>query len=185
MWKLFITLSSLYALNVVSGFISPAQAATDMIERDFEQPIYIDAHHEFFDLKNNIFKVTGQVVVTQGSLIIHADTLIAEDFGSNTSNAERFLAEGSPATYQQEIEPGVIVTAQAKMITYDATSRILILAGDAELLQSGNFLKASKITYDLAQQTINAERGQDPQQRVRTSLQPRSLSDVKAEKGNQ
>lgn len=179
MWKQFIILATFSA----SLIASPA-LATITLERDFEQPITIDADHEFMDLRNNIFRVEGHVVIGQGSLIIHAETLVVEGFGKEVGDAERLVAKGSPATYEQEVDIGVTVTASANTITYDTASRILVLSGNAELLQSGNFLKASKITYDLEKQTISAERGEQSGQRVRTSLQPRDLSEVEADKGN-
>lgn len=177
MWKQFFILA---AISV--SFVTNTAWANETLTRDFAQPINIDADHEFFDLRNNIVRVEGHVVITQGSLIIHAESLVIEGFGSDVSDAERLVATGSPATYQQEVDVGVTVNASANIITYDAFNRILILSGNAELLQSGNFLKASDITYDLENQTITAERGEQSGQRVRTSLQPREQSEEK--KGN-
>ncbi len=178
MWKQFIILTAISVSYTTTAW------ATVTLERDFEQPINIDADREFFDLKNNLLHVEGHVVITQGSLVIHADSLIIEGFGNDVNDAERIIAQGSPATYQQEVDLGVTVTASAQVITYNASSRILVLSGEAELLQSGNFLKASEITYDLEQQTITAERGEQSDQRVRTSLQPREQPEPEANKGN-
>ena|SRR5690554_2506396 len=155
------------------SLLSGATHAASTLERDFEQPINIDADKEFFDLRNNIFRVEGHVIVTQGSLVIHADQLEVEGFGSGKSQAELFVATGQPATYSQQVEENVTVNASAQVITYDAATRTLTLTGNAELEQSGNFLKASEITYDLANQMISAKRGDEPGQRVRTSFQPR------------
>jgi|SRR5690554_2391137 len=177
MWKQFITLA-IISLSIAGT----AVGATSPLERDFAQPINIDADHEFLDLRNNIFRVEGHVIITQGSLTIHADKLVIEGFGNDVNDAERFVAEGSPATYQQEVDIGVTVTASANVITYDASSRILTLSGNAELLQSGSFLQASQITYDLQNQTISAERSNQSGQRVRTSLQPREQPE--ADQGN-
>ncbi|RUO42855.1 lipopolysaccharide transport periplasmic protein LptA [Aliidiomarina taiwanensis] len=164
----------------LSLWASGADAASTL-ERDFEQPINIDADKEFFDLRNNIFRVEGHVIVTQGSLVIHADQLEVEGFGSDENQAELFIATGSPATYSQQVEENVTVTASAQVITYDAATRTLTLTGNAELEQSGSFLKASEITYDLENQVISAKRGDEPGQRVRTSFQPR---EQQADQGN-
>lgn len=168
MLKLFTTLLIL----CFSVPLSSANAA-NTLESDFEQPINIEADREFFDLRNNIFRVEGHVIVTQGSLVIHADQLEVEGFGSDESQVELFVATGNPATYSQQVEAGITVTASAQVITYNAATRNLTLTGNAELQQSGSFLKASEITYDLESQVISANRGDEPGQRVRTSFKPR------------
>lgn len=172
MWKRFITL----ALLSSSLWITQQVIASETLERDFQQPVQVEADREFLDLREDLFRVEGNVIITQGSLIIKADVLEIQGFGNDEGQAERFIARGSPATYEQDIDVDLRVTASAEEITYDATNRLLVLAGNAELLQSGNYLRASRISYDLERQQITATGDEQEGQRVRTSLQPRERS---------
>lgn len=161
--------------------------ASETLTRDFQQPVHIEADREFLDLKNHLFQVQGQVIVTQGSLKIQADELFIEGFGQTPENDQRLIASGQPATYTQGVEVDIFVTAHAKKITYDTLTRILVLEGEAEFIQQDNFLKAARITYDLEAQTIVAERSygadgaagiagtENETQRVRVSLMPQNI----------
>lgn len=178
MWKHCITLGLTVLLSslLLNCWIGGATAST--LNRDFSQPIQISADEEFLDLRQNIFRVEGHVEIHQGSLTILADKLTVEGFGDEQITSERLHAFGSPATYEQEIEEGVFVHAQADIIIYDAGARILTLEGNAQLVQSGNYLNAFRIIYNLEEQTVQAQRGEE---KVRTSLQ---RPDKPAEQGN-
>lgn len=192
MWKPFFTRSirNFYTYAWLSLFMlsfTTAIQASETLTRDFQQPVHIEADREFLDLKNHLFQVQGQVIVTQGSLKIQADELFIEGFGQTPENDQRLIASGQPATYTQEVEVDIFVTAHAKKITYDTLTRILVLEGEAEFIQQDNFLKAARITYDLEAQTIVAERSygadgaagiagtENETQRVRVSLMPQNI----------
>lgn len=148
-------------------------SASVTLERDFQQPVDIEADREFLDMREGIFQVQGNVIIRQGSMTIRADELEIEGFSEAGGDAERFVAKGSPATYEQEIDVGIFVTASAEEIIYDAVERILIMQGNAELFQGGNVVRAARITYNLEAQQIEAERGESDDERVRNIFQPR------------
>ena len=142
--------------------------------RDFQQPILIDADDQELDMQVNRVIVRNNVIITQGSLRIMADRLeVISDADSEFGEGEVFIATGSPATYQQEVEPSVLVEASADEIRYDARARVLTLHGNAQMLQSGNQVNANRITYYVNEQRVTAERDEDSEERVRTIFQPR------------
>lgn len=169
MWKAFTTLALLTATSF-TGQVANAQDS--QLEQDFQQPVHVSSDYESLDMRENLYIAEGHVEITQGTLKILADRLEVQGFNSSDAPAERFVAIGTPAAYSQEVQPGIIVTASANQIIYDATERTLTLTGDAELLQSGNQLKAATITYNIGSQQVSAER--DENQRVRTTFQPRA-----------
>jgi len=185
MLKQFITLALLSSSFGLAAFAQNEGAIQSTLASDFQQPVQIEADREFLDLRADLFRVEGNVVITQGSLIIQADQLEIEGFGNEQGDAERFIATGSPATYEQTIELGMRVTASADKITYNATERLLTLDGNAELMQSGNSVRASRISYDLEKQQITALRGTEDGQRVRTRLQPRDPNDTSNQGNNE
>ncbi|RTE86351.1 MULTISPECIES: lipopolysaccharide transport periplasmic protein LptA [Gammaproteobacteria] len=172
MWKAFTTLALLLATNLLA---TPASAQSSQLEEDFRQPVHVSSDRESLDLRENIYVAEGHVEIKQGSLTILADRLEVQGFSNEEAPAEKFVAVGTPATYSQEIAPGIIVTASANEIIYDATLRTLTLTGNAELFQSGNQLKAATITYNIGSQQVSAER--DESQRVQTTFQPRESDD--------
>lgn len=177
MFKRFITRnpvrsSLLVALTLAAtGLVGTAFADAN---RDFQQPISIDAEDQEFDMQAGRIIVRNNVIISQGTLRIHADRLeVINEEGGELGEGELFIASGSPATYQQEVEPGMLVEASADEIHYDARTRVLTLRGNAQMLQSGNQVSAGRITYYVDEQRVTAERAEDSEERVRTIFQPR------------
>ncbi|RUO23488.1 lipopolysaccharide transport periplasmic protein LptA [Aliidiomarina iranensis] len=147
------------------------------LARDFAAPIRILADNDLLDLAENVYRASGNVRITQGSMRITAHTLSVTGFETNTGEDELFILEGNgegPATYEQEIEPGMIVNAYANRIEYDATNRILKLVGAAELTQEGNSVRAENITYYVETMQVSATRGEE---QVETIFRPRSRTE--------
>lgn len=171
MCKRHIILSAL-----LSSLLLAAPAAAD-VNRDFEEPIKVDADHEELDLRANSLMFRDNVVIRQGTLQITADRLDVRSEGDDEiGDGEIFVATGTPATYQQEVEPGMLVEASANEIRYDSRVRVLTLSGSAQMRQSGNQVSANRITYYVDEQRVTAERDEDSEERVRTIFQPRQNS---------
>lgn len=172
MSKRFIILSAL-----LSSFVLHSTAWAD-VDRDFTQPILVDADREELDLRENRLVLHDNVVIQQGSLRITADLLNVEsDSELGSGDSEVFIATGNPATYQQEIEPGMLVEASASEIRYDAATRVISLVGQATMQQGGNQVSANRIVYYIDEQRVTAERGEEDDQRVRNVFQPRQRTD--------
>lgn len=137
---------------------------------DFEQPVQILADHDLLDLQQNIYRATGNVRINQGSIQITADELEVAGFDSRGDQPEIFSLRGSPATYQQEIEPGLQVHAQAHLILYDFTGGTLVLEGAAEFRQDGSIVRAERIVYNIQTQQVTSDRGEE---QVETIFRPR------------
>src|SRR5690554_4707870 len=169
-WKLLIMLKRFiipvtFALSaLLCSAAVVAQEQLSPLQRDFNEPIRILAENDFIDLAANIYRATGNVRITQGTLKITADELEATGFEERDGETQMFILRGSPATYQQEIEPGVIVEAQANLIEYNATERTLTLSRLAELRQDGSMVRANRITYNIELQQVISESGDETEQ---------------------
>lgn len=77
---------------------------------DKGQAIHFAAQKATLDQKNGVTTYTGNVEISQGTLLVKADKVTAH-FNAETQKLERIHAEGSPARYQQQPEPdqGVMV----------------------------------------------------------------------------
>lgn len=172
MFKRHIILSALLSSSLLA-----APVVAD-VNRDFSQPIKVDADHEELDLRASSLMFRDNVIIQQGSLRITADRLdVISEGDDEIGEGEVFMATGTPATYQQEVEPGIIVEASADEIRYDSRVRVLTLSGNAQMRQSGNQVSANRITYYVDEQRVTAERDEDSEERVRTIFQPRQSTE--------
>ena len=158
-------------LSLVSGLVLLlSSAAFAQGEADFSKAIELTAGHEELDIKNNKLLLTDNVTVTQGSLVIKADRL--EALRNSEQQADTFIAEGSPATYTQQLEDGSTISAQADRITYYQAREVLELVGNAQVSQGASRSSAQIITYDLAKQTLSASGEGSENNRVTTIFTP-------------
>ncbi len=126
---------------------------------DFKKPVNVDADTQSVDIKNDTVNFVGNVIIKQGSLIIHADELKAN--AKQGKGKEVFTAKGSPATYEQTLDDGRVITAQADEIIYKRAARHLALKGAAQLKQNDSLVKGDVIEYDLEAQKLDATSQQE------------------------
>ena len=156
------------AALVLGAMLSPTAMAQG--KADFQQNIEIVSERDWFDIQNKIAVFEENAVITQGTLRITADHLeVAEDDGSGTRS---FTAEGNPATYQQELEDGSIIRAEAKVIRYDESAQILTMSGGVKVTQDDSLIQGHEIVYNFATQQMRAVRGENENDRVTTIFQP-------------
>lgn len=146
------------------------------IDSDREKPIQIQADSAELNESKGIAVYDGNVILEQGSLVIHSRTLTV--FTQN-KKVSRVLATGAPATYQQKLEEDKPeVKAQANVIEYHPKSNTLVLTEGAFLTQGENQFEGQRIEYDINQQILSAvgntksSDSQKPKQRVKMILPP-------------
>ncbi|WP_341502885.1 lipopolysaccharide transport periplasmic protein LptA [Gallaecimonas sp. GXIMD4217] len=152
-------------LALFASLLGPmlAQAGED----DFRQKIAVNAQNWDADGKRQRLIYRGKVDIRQGSLHIQADS--AEVI--NREDTKIFITKGQPARFQQRLDSGELVRAQANTITYDNQKRLLVMEGDAQIEQQGSLAKGDRIQYDLNAQRLIAEaKGEDA--RVTTIFDP-------------
>lgn len=162
------------SLLLLSTILWSPQAAAQG-KADFEQDIIIDSEREWFDIQNKIAIFEDNAVITQGTLRITADHLEVSQQGED--GVRTFTAEGSPATYQQELEDGSLIQAQAKSIRYDETAQLLTLMGEVKVTQDNSEIQGNEIVYNFATQQLRASRGDDESDRVTTIFKPKKKND--------
>lgn len=137
-------------------------------ESDLSKPIDVRADSSEFDEKAGIQTLSGNVVITQGTMEISADFIAI----SLTNNAlSKIEGRGSPIRFSQENEAGERMQGEAQQIIYDALNGILILKGNASLSQPRQSLTSEQITFNARTQKVSAEGGaQDG--RVSIQIQP-------------
>ncbi len=145
--------------------------------KDFQQPIKVDAKSQFVDGKNKISLFKDDVRITQGSLEINAKEV--EVNASKGEGKEVFIARGKPALYQQKMEDGTLVKAQANEIRYEVSKRMISLKGNAELQQETSSVKGDTISYDMnKEQLLATSNEKNSEGRVTTIFRPETVKDI-------
>lgn len=177
------------SLTVVPAFVLSLSATVfsglvQALPSDWEQEVLIESNASDMDRKNGTVVYQGNVTLTQGTLLITADKLYILSDGNQI---EKIVAEGGPATYEQQMEVGKPLTkAHGNRIDYYAGERRITLRGEAQLSQQGNQMNGDLITYDMTSEVIKARGNQDENSsepsgeatsdgRIRVVIQPGQL----------
>lgn len=149
------------ALNVNAG------------EDDFRLPIKVDADTQFVDGKNKLSTLKGNVIITQGSLVIKADE-VEVDASAGEGN-QIFIARGNPASYSQTLDDDQQVQAQANELRYEVNLRTISLSGNAELVRDTSSVSGNSIVYDMINEQLIAQGNKSENGRVTTVFQPEMI----------
>ena len=146
---------------------------------DREQPIQIEANQATINNIEGTATYQGNVIVTQGSIHITAETVIINY--SKEQNITNVIARGDPVNFQQRLDQGDNIKAKAKEMEYNAAKDMLHLRQAAELRKERNgedtyISQAPNITYDTQQGIISADKGDSKQGRIIMTLKPQAQS---------
>lgn len=130
--------------------VMPAQA----LESDRQQPLKIVADTAVIDEKDGTATYTGNVVLTQGTLRIAADSLKIK---TDTGKVDIVMATGDPALFSQVPEPNQAeVIAKALNIDYMVREQKLLLKRKASIVQGENIFRGEEIVYEIQSQRLQA-----------------------------
>lgn len=146
---------------------------------DREQPIQIEANQAIINNIEGTATYQGNVIVTQGSIHITAETVIINY--SQEQNITNVIARGEPVSFQQRLDQGDNIKAKAKEMEYNATKDMLHLRQEAELRKEKNgedtyTSQAPNITYDTQHGIISADKGDSKEGRIIMTLKPQVKS---------
>ncbi|AXI02674.1 lipopolysaccharide transport periplasmic protein LptA [Aquirhabdus parva] len=150
------------------------------LESDHDQPVHLEADRAVYNQQTGVTVYTGNVVITQGTIRLQADSVIA-NLDQNKSIKD-VTATGKPAKFQQKINPDKgIVYGEGDQVFYDAKSSQVTLTGNAKLNQDGSSFVGNTLRYGMTQGDI--EGNGNAQQRVQMVIPPsatRTPSSVKS-----
>ncbi|MCV2218281.1 MULTISPECIES: lipopolysaccharide transport periplasmic protein LptA [unclassified Thauera] len=171
------TLRSLVPLLflALSAIARPALAES----ADRQQPVNIEADRMTVDDRNKVHVFEGNVVLTQGSLLIKGDKLVVTQDAAGFQNGVA-TAEGSKlATFRQKREgTNEYVDGEAERIEYDSRNEKARLFNRARVTSGGDEVRGAYIEYDAITENYlakNAPGGKPSGDgRVRAVIQPKS-----------
>ena len=145
------------------------------LSTDRQQPINIEADTASIDNVNGVAIYEGDVIVTQGSIRLTAEKVTLNY--SKKQEIEKLIAEGKIARFKQRLDNGEDITAQAKLMEYNALKSMLYLKRAAKLQKSRKGVNsytstAPYITYDTKAGLITANQNGRKKGRIKMTLKP-------------
>lgn len=133
------------AILLLSCIIAATAAA---VPGDRERPIRGKAHRTTLDGNTGQTTLTGDVIITQGTLSIYADEVIFQR-DPETRRINYLIAKGNPARFIDTPDAGQPpVEMQGARIEYFPDQSKIITLGQARLLQSSNEASGERIEYN-------------------------------------
>ena len=142
-----------FAVTIVLAGAAALPAAAEKADRD--KPINYQADSGDVNYQTKIGTLLGNVILTQGTLAIHADKII---FHQNPDNSVSATAYGNPITFREkrdnvdEYYEGVAQRAE-----YDGQKRFLELFDRALLRQGTDEIRSNYISYNAETEYFKAE----------------------------
>ena len=174
---------------VVAGGFAAGVAHAERADRD--KPIFYQGDSGGANLGSKDGELAGNVVITQGTLTIHADRIM---FHQNPDNSLSATAYGNPVTFREKRD-GVdeYYEGVAQRAVYDGQKRFLELFDRAVLKKSGDEIRSNYITYNADTEVFKAEGRPDARPpdagdaplgpRVRGVFQPQTKDDKSKKDG--
>lgn len=128
------------------------------LESDQYQPAMLDADDFEIDLKTGLRIYRGNVVLSQGSILLKCDQLTT--YINDDGALDKAVCDGRPASFKQRPEGAEHdVIAVARSITMDQVKEMVTLDTQARVEQGGDVVTGSQITYDLVTEKVIASTG--------------------------
>lgn len=145
-----------------------AAAPVLALESDRQQPMQIKSDRFESGMKEDVTVLTGNVRITQGSLVVNA---ARADITQAKGEVSRAVLTGAPATLKQQVEGGGELNASAQTIDYQLAEENVELRGNVILERPQGTLRSEKVVYSVKTGKLAA--GQDVSGGVELVIPPR------------
>ena len=154
-------------------------SSTSHAERtDREQPMHLEADQLSIDDAKKISVFTGDVKLTQGTFVIHANKIVVTQI---EANFKRGVATGQPASFRQKRD-GLNEYAEgyAERVEYDSKHATVNLFGQARIKHGEDEVSGDHIIYNsetgVFQAIGNGASNEPGKGRVHAVIQPKNKS---------
>ena len=159
--------AKLASITLLAAVLAPGAAWAKASDRN--QPMNIEANTNdcvFTDEGKCQFR--GNVVITQGTLEIHADSA---DVIQKNGDTERVVLSGRQARLKQQMDDNTWMNARADNMDYNVNSEVIILTGNYNVESDRGTNAGQRMVYNT--RTGAMQSGGDGT-RVRTVIQPKA-----------
>jgi lipopolysaccharide export system protein LptA len=140
------------ALAIAVAVVTPPASAE---KGDRDKPIFFNGNTAGADFGTKGGELVGNVVITQGTLTIHADRII---FHQNPDNTLSATAYGNPVTFREKRDDSDQYNEGfAQRVVYDGSKRFVELFDRALLKRTGDEIRSNYISYNADTDVFKAE----------------------------
>jgi len=179
------------AALALAGAFALAPAHAEKADRLKEMNIVSDRGGKL-DQQNRFAEVEGNVVITKGTILMHADRVQVRQSAAGYDTAIAFGASGRPATFRQKRDGAdEYVEGEADRLEYDARTDTVKFVNNAVVRRLRGAMVTDEIsgnliTYDATTEKMTVLGGAEatpgnPSGRVRAVLTPNAGSEAAAE----
>jgi lipopolysaccharide export system protein LptA len=152
---------------------------------DRDKPVNVEADSVEIDDQKKKAVFVGNVVLTQGTLMLKADRIVVVQ---GESGFQSGIAYGKPAYFRQKREGSDdFIEGEAERLEYDGEAEKVELFTNAKLKRGGDEVRGAYISYSALTEFFEVNSGDgsaaapgSPRARVRAIIQPRSSGDEEA-----
>ena len=156
-------------LIIVISCTSIALARSD----DSSKPINIKANSAEINDATGISVYRGNVVVSQGSMVLTGDQVILE---TADKKVKKLTSTGNLSTFKQTTDDGKTIHAEAKKMVYKITANKIILTDSAKLTEGGNSFASDRIVFYTDKEIVSAG-SSEGDERVNITVYPETLKE--------
>jgi lipopolysaccharide export system protein LptA len=169
------------AAIVVAALQAPLSAHAEKADKD--KPTEIESNRMMSDEARRMSIFEGNVVLTKGTLVVHADRLVVRQ---DADGFQHVTATGNPVRFRQRADSkdgkeGAWIEGEAKRMEFDERDDKLELFDNARVSRDKDVVRGNYISLDQRSGFYSVTGGVDaPQGRVRAVLQPKKEPPVAA-----
>ena len=141
---------------------------------DREKPMNIVADHCLAEQKTQQTVCTGNVIVTQGTMVMRADKVTMRQDAEGKQFAK---GEGRPVRFKQKLDSGEMLDAEALRFDYDEVKGEMVLIDKAWVKKDQDVVMGDSITYNLSTEFYQAQ--SKPGNRVNITINPKKKDAAK------
>ncbi|WP_255573598.1 lipopolysaccharide transport periplasmic protein LptA [Deefgea tanakiae] len=149
---------------------SPSFAET----ADREKPMNIVADHCLAEQKTQQTVCTGNVIVTQGTMVMRADKVTMRQDAEGKQFAK---GEGRPVRFKQKLDSGETLDAESLRFDYDELKGEMVLIDKAWVKKGQDIVMGDTINYNLNTEFYQAQ--SKPGNRVNITINPKKKDAAK------
>jgi lipopolysaccharide export system protein LptA len=172
-------------INLILSLCLMFASGTALAEKaDRDKPIDLEADSMTTNDAKKISTYSGNVVLTQGTIVIHADKLVVHE---DVEGFQHSTSTGNPTTFRQKMEgKDEYIRGSAQRIEYDGRMDKVQLYTAAWVMKGEDVVHGDYIMYDANAEYAEAIGGPqtatpaNPKGRVHAVIQPKSAKGAAA-----
>jgi len=159
-----------YAVLCAALLGAPAHAE----KADRDKPVNLEADTVTLDDVRKVSVYQGNVVLSQGTLMLRADRV---QVTQNASGLDKLSATGRPVAFRQKLDGrDEFIEGYADRIEYDSVNSQLEMIGQAQLRRGDDELRGAQISYNANTEfykVVGQPDAKTPAGRVRAVIRPK------------